>query len=73
IAGHAASISRRAASAFDDASRSVRAVPSTVSNAIANTDTRDSLLLGAAGLAVAAALGIAYQRRATEPSQRDHL
>lgn len=73
IAGHAASISRRAASAFDDASRSMRAVPSTVSNAIANTDTRDSLLLGAAGLAVAAALGIAYQRRATEPSQRDHL
>ena len=31
---------------------------------VGDADTRDALLLSAAGLAVAAALGIAYQRRA---------
>ena len=34
----------------------------TVEDAISDNDTRDKLLLGAAGLAVATALGIAFQR-----------
>jgi hypothetical protein len=34
---------------------------------MSNLESRDTLLLGAAGLAVAAALGIAYQRRDTSP------
>lgn len=68
FAARAASLSRRTAAAVDDASRSMKAMPSTVSDAVADADTRDSLLLGAAGLAVAAALGIAYQRRGAEPA-----
>lgn len=56
----------RAASAVGDAASRMRAIPETVRGAVAHTDTQDVLLLGAAGLAVAAALGIAYQRRAAE-------
>ena len=70
LAARAASLSRRTAAAVDDASRSMQAMPSTVSNAVADLDTRDLLLLGAAGLAVAAALGIAYQRRGSESAHR---
>ena len=33
-----------------------------VEGAISDDDTRDKILLGAAGIAVAAALGIAFQR-----------
>jgi hypothetical protein len=41
---------------------------SAVNSAIENPDARDKLLLGVAGLAVAAALGMACQRRLTEES-----
>ena len=34
-------------------------------------DARDKFLLGAAGVAVAAALGIACQRRLSEPADAD--
>jgi hypothetical protein len=33
-------------------------------------EDRDKYLLGAAGLAIAAAIGIAYQRRSTEETAR---
>ena len=40
-------------------------------DALGNQESRDSLLLGAAGIAVIAALGFAYQRRSTEPAEVD--
>ena len=39
--------------------------------AIGNQESRDKFLLGAAGVAVIAALGIACQRRLSEPAQSD--
>jgi hypothetical protein len=52
-------IRHQATAAGDNASAAFRAIAP-------NGDARDSLLLGAAALAVAAALGIAYQRRSGE-------
>jgi len=39
--------------------------------AIGNQESRDKILLGAAGVAVIAALGIAFQRRSSEPAEVD--
>ena len=39
--------------------------------AVGNQESRDKILLGAAGVAVIAALGIAYQRRSSEPAEAD--
>jgi glutamate synthase domain-containing protein 2 len=39
---------------------------SSVQQALNDQDLRDKVLIGVAGLAVAAALGIAYQRRQNE-------
>jgi hypothetical protein len=58
-AGTAARLSRTA----DD---TVRDTLSAGQKMISDTETRDKVLLGVAGLAVAAALGIAYQKRALE-------
>jgi len=62
--------------AADAAGRFATAADGTVRDTIAagqrmisNTDTRDKVLLGVAGLAVAAALGIAYQKRALEDAK----
>jgi hypothetical protein len=68
IGASTASIAHRTQIAFNDARRAVgdvssRAVSMT-NRVVGDADTRDALLLSAAGLAVAAALGIAYQRRA---------
>lgn len=71
IADRTASVTRRTAHAFDEASRVVGRIPSNAgymaNKVISNSEGRDTLLLGAAGLAVAAALGIAYQRRDMSP------
>ena len=71
IADRTASVTRRTAHAFDEASRAVGRIPSNAgymaNKVISNSEGRDTLLLGAAGLAVAAALGIAYQRRDMSP------
>ena len=66
IAHRTASVTGRTAHAFDEASRAAGRIPSNagyINKVISNSEGRDTLLLGAAGLAVAAALGIAYQRR----------
>jgi hypothetical protein len=68
IGASTASMAHRTQIAFNDARRAVgdvssRAVSMT-NRVVGDADTRDALLLSAAGLAVAAALGIAYQRRA---------
>jgi hypothetical protein len=54
--------------ARDIASRTMHDARDMVSSAVARVDTdmRDKILLGAAGLAVAAALGVACQKRITE-------
>ena len=39
---------------------------------LADQESRDNLLLGAAGVAVVAALGIAYQRRLKEHAEAEH-
>ncbi|MES0100690.1 hypothetical protein [Mesorhizobium sp. M0019] len=44
---------------------------SAVQGALSDQETRDKLLLGAAGLAIAAAVGIAYQRRLEEHAAVD--
>jgi hypothetical protein len=71
IADRTASVTRRTVHAFDDASRAARRIPSDVGHVankvMSNSESRDTLLLGVAGLAVAAALGIAYQRRDISP------
>jgi hypothetical protein len=71
IANSTASVTRRTVHAFDDASRAARRIQSdaghVASKVMSNSESRDTLLLGAAGLAVAAALGIAYQRRDMSP------
>jgi hypothetical protein len=66
IVARTVAASHRAASALDNVSHRARAIPSTVRHAIAEPESRDALLLGLAGLAMAAALGIAYQRRSAE-------
>jgi hypothetical protein len=48
----------------------MRAIPETVKGVAGDTETQDVLLLGAAGLAVAAALGIAYQRRTADDESK---
>jgi hypothetical protein len=50
----------RFSSAADD---TVRDTFATGQKMITETETRDKVLLGVAGLAVAAALGLAYQKR----------
>lgn len=71
IADRTASVTRRTVHAFDDASRVARRIPSNAgymaNKVMSNSESRDTLLLGVAGLAVAAALGIAYQRRDISP------
>jgi hypothetical protein len=42
-----------------------------VQEAVTDQESRDRLLLGAAGIAVVAALGMAYQRRQNEPAEVD--
>jgi ElaB/YqjD/DUF883 family membrane-anchored ribosome-binding protein len=68
IGDSAAAMTHRAETTFNDARRAVgntssRAVSMT-NRVVGDADTMDALLLSVAGLAVAAALGIAYQRRA---------
>jgi hypothetical protein len=58
-----ASISRQASKIADDGVRSVSEVSSVVQTKLGQPDVRNNILLGVAGAAVAAALGIAYQRR----------
>jgi len=70
----AATVAQHAYDSLDEARESAAAVPATASamvrqasaaihESLRDHDARDKILLGAAGLAVAAALGIAYQRR----------
>jgi len=42
-----------------------------VQQTIEDPEARDKLLLGAAGIAVIAALGIAYQRKLSEPAEAE--
>jgi hypothetical protein len=56
---------RASSQVSDQISRSFDAIEA-AKNALPDGDTRDQVLLGVAGLAVAAALGIAWQRRVTE-------
>lgn len=71
IADRTASVTRRTVHAFDEASHAARRIPfdagHIANKVMSNSESRDTLLLGAAGLAVAAALGIAYQRRDMSP------
>jgi hypothetical protein len=60
-----ASLSRQAFRAADDGLQSLSEASSAVRNKLTQPDVRDNLLLGVAGAAVVAALGIAYQRRNT--------
>jgi seryl-tRNA synthetase len=64
ISDSAAAMAHRPETTFNDARRSAGDMSSRAISVVGDTETRDALLLGAAGLAVAAALGIAYQRRA---------
>src|SRR5688572_8981396 len=50
---------------------SINALSTTVQNAVSDRETRDSFLLGAASVAVIAALGIACQRKLGETAQTD--
>lgn len=58
-----ASLSRHAFRAAGGGLQSVSDVSSALRTTLSRPDVRDNLLLGVAGAAVAAALGIAYQRR----------
>jgi hypothetical protein len=58
-----ASLSRQAVTAADDGLQSLSEASSAVRTKLNQPDIRDNLLLGVAGAAVVAALGIAYQRR----------
>ena len=74
IAGHAAdrlqAIQHAASDTVSDAaSREQWSRP--VQDAVTDQESRDKLLLGAAGLAVVAALGMAYQRRQNESADVD--
>lgn len=75
---HASSVSHFASGAMDNATEFAEEVPAragrmiqkaslAVEDAFSDRDTRDNILLGAAGLAVAAALGIAVQRSMSAP------
>ena len=67
--GMTADLSQRAEHAMQRASSQVSRTFDSVTaarNALPDGDARDRLLLGLAGLAVAAALGIAWQKRLTE-------
>jgi hypothetical protein len=75
---HASSAGHFASGAMDDATEFAEEVPAragrmiqkaslAVEDAFSDRDTRDNILLGAAGLAVAAALGIAVQRSMSAP------
>ena len=48
------------------AGRVIQKASLAVEDAISDDDTRDKILLGAAGVAVAAALGLAFQRSLSE-------
>jgi hypothetical protein len=79
IAGHAAdrlqSIQHAASDTVSDAASRVGAVAQQwtrpVQAAVTDQESRDRLLLGAAGMAVVAALGMAYQRRQNESAEVD--
>jgi hypothetical protein len=73
VKDQAAALTRRAARSVDDGWRSAASVSGRagdishrathdIRSAVNNPDVRDNLLLGLAGVAVAAALGLAYQR-----------
>ena len=59
-------ISGRSAELYENAERQVSDWAQSSREVVRDGDTRDKLLLGAAGLAVAAALGIACQKRISE-------
>jgi hypothetical protein len=61
---YAASTAEQVTDAWEEVSRPVQKV-------LSDQDSRDNLLLGVAGTAVVAALGIALQRRLTEDHERD--
>ena len=63
-------IQETAGHATDRADRLVRETIAVGQRALNEPDSRDKLLLGVAGLAVAAALGIAYQKRLTETAEK---
>jgi hypothetical protein len=74
VQGLASSAAEQAAARIEQAGETARQLPDQAVNtaqratsqlgaAVRDEDVRDQLLLGAAGLAVAAAVGIAYQRR----------
>jgi hypothetical protein len=79
IAGHAAdrlqNIQHAASDTVSDAASRAGAVAKQwsrpVQEAVTDQESRDRLLLGAAGIAVVAALGVAYQRRQNEPAEVD--
>jgi gas vesicle protein len=62
-------VQETAGHATDRADRLVRETVAVGQRALNDTDSRDKLLLGVAGLAVAAALGIAFQKRITENAE----
>lgn len=75
---HISSVSQLASDGMDDAAGLAAEVPAragrmiqkaslALEDAVSDDDTRDKILLGAAGLAVATALGIAFQRSMSEP------
>jgi hypothetical protein len=68
IGDSAAVMAQRTKTTFNEARIAVGDISSgavsMTNRVVTDADTRDTLLLSAAGLAVAAALGIAYQRRA---------
>jgi hypothetical protein len=74
---HASSVSHFASGAMDNATdaeevparagRMIQKASLAVEDAFSDRDARDNILLGAAGLAVAAALGIAVQRSLSAP------
>jgi hypothetical protein len=79
IAGHAADrlqgIQHAASNTISDAASRAGSVAKQwsrpVQEAVTDQESRDRLLLGAAGIAVVAALGMAYQRRQNEPAEVD--
>jgi hypothetical protein len=79
IAGHAAdrlqgiqnAASDTASNAASRAGSVAKQWSRPVQEAITDQESRDRLLLGAAGIAVVAALGMAYQRRQNEPAEVD--
>jgi gas vesicle protein len=63
-------VQETAGHATDRADRLVRETVAVGQRALSDTDSRDKLLLGVAGLAVAAALGMACQKRLTETAEK---